>query len=318
MTYQVLARKWRPKKFQDVIGQEHITRSLQNAILRKKIGHAYLLTGTRGIGKTSVARIFAKALRCENLLEDINACGKCPSCLDFADESSLNIHEIDGASNNSVENVRDLIGEVHFLPTTGKYRVYIIDEVHMLTPQAFNVLLKTLEEPPAHVIFIFATTEPDKLLGTVLSRCQRFDFKMASTVELFEHVKQIALVEEIKFENDNAITAICKEGKGSVRDTLTLLDQVLSFADDKYISEEILVIALGLARTSAILDLMENILGCDVEAVSKIYRNLLRENIPVKNIINSLLDQFFNLTQKEPGPETFWIYETLAKDSMWG
>ncbi len=318
MTYQVLARKWRPKKFQDVIGQEHITRSLQNAILRKKIGHAYLLTGTRGIGKTSVARIFGKALRCENLLEDINACGKCPSCLDFANDSSLNIHEIDGASNNSVENVRDLIGEVHFLPTTGKYRVYIIDEVHMLTSQAFNVLLKTLEEPPAHVIFIFATTEPDKLLGTVLSRCQRFDFKMASTVELFEHVKQIALVEEIKFENDNAIMAICKEGRGSVRDTLTLLDQVLSFADDKYISEEILVIALGLARTSAILDLMDTILGSDVEAVSKIYRNLLRENIPVKNIINSLLDQFFNLTQEEPGPETFWIYETLAKDSMWG
>ncbi len=318
MSYQVLARKWRPKKFQDVIGQEHITRSLQNAILRKKIGHAYLLTGTRGIGKTSVARIFAKALRCQNLLEDGNACGKCISCLDFEGEGSLNIHEIDGASNNSVENIRDLIGEVHFLPTTGKYRVYIIDEVHMLTSQAFNVLLKTLEEPPAHVIFIFATTEPDKMLGTVLSRCQRFDFKMATAEELFKHIKQVAQVEDIKFENDDAIMAICKEGKGSVRDTLTLLDQILSFTDDKFISEEILVMALGLARTSAVKDLMEAIWTGDVENVSKIYRGLLSENIPVKNIISSLSDQFFNLAQKEPSPETFWIYENLAKDSMWG
>ena len=320
MAYQVLARKWRPKKFQDVIGQEHITRSLQNAIQRKKIGHAYLLTGTRGIGKTSVARIFAKALRCENLTEDINACGKCPSCQDFAGESSLNIHEIDGASNNSVENVRDLIGEVHFLPTNGKYRVYIIDEVHMLTPQAFNVLLKTLEEPPAHVIFIFATTEPDKLLGTVLSRCQRFDFKMASTSELFEHLKHIAKAEEIRFENDEAILAICREGRGSVRDTLTLLDQVLSFSQDKFIGEEILVMALGLARTSAIVEIVESVLKGDVDNVSKVYRGLLRENIPVKNITYSLLDQFFNLTQKSdyPKAEIFWIYENLAKDSMWG
>lgn len=320
MAYQVLARKWRPKKFQDVIGQEHITRSLQNAIQRKKIGHAYLLTGTRGIGKTSVARIFAKALRCENLTEDINACGKCPACQDFAGESSLNVHEIDGASNNSVENVRDLIGEVHFLPTNGKYRVYIIDEVHMLTPQAFNVLLKTLEEPPAHVIFIFATTEPDKLLGTVLSRCQRFDFKTASTGDLFEHVKHIAQAEGITFENDEAIMAICREGRGSVRDTLTLLDQVLSFAEDKFIGEEILVMALGLARTSAIVGIVGSVLKGDVDNVSKVYRGLLRENIPVKNIVHSLLDQFFNLTQKSdyPKAEIFWIYENLAKDSMWG
>ena len=320
MAYQVLARKWRPKKFQDVIGQEHITRSLQNAILRKKIGHAYLLTGTRGIGKTSVARIFAKALRCENLTEDINACGKCPACLDFAGESSLNVHEIDGASNNSVENVRDLIGDVHFLPTNGKYRIYIIDEVHMLTTQAFNVLLKTLEEPPAHVIFIFATTEPDKLLGTVLSRCQRFDFKMASTSELSELVKHIAHEEDIKFENDQAIMAICQEGRGSVRDTLTLLDQVLSFAEDKFIGEEVLVMALGLARTSAVKEIVENILKGDVENVSRVYRGLLRENIPVKNIAYSLLDQFFNLTQTSDSPkaELFWIYENLAKDSMWG
>jgi DNA polymerase III gamma/tau subunit len=170
------------------------------------------------------------------------------------------------------------------------------------------------------VIFIFATTEPDKLLGTVLSRCQRFDFKTASTVELFEHVKHIAQAEGIKFENDEAIMAICREGRGSVRDTLTLLDQVLSFAEDKFIGEEILVMALGLARTSAILEIVGSVLKGDVDNVSKVYRGLLRENIPVKNIVHSLLDQFFNLTQKSdyPKAEIFWIYENLAKDSVWG
>ncbi len=322
MSYQVLARKWRPTTFQDVIGQEHITRSLSNAILRQKIGHAYLLSGTRGIGKTSVARIFAKALRCNNVLEDGNACGTCSSCLEFNTGNSLNVHEIDGASNNSVDNIRDLIGEVHFLPTNGKYRIYIIDEVHMLSTAAFNVLLKTLEEPPEHVIFIFATTEPGKLLGTVLSRCQRFDFKMATQADLVAHVKKIASAEGIEFESEESIEQICREGRGSVRDTLTLLDQVLSFAGDKFVSEEILVTSLGLARTSAVKEMMYALLDGDLKDISRKFRGLLGENIPLKNIVYALLDQLFELIEigdfsKYSRPELFWIYETLSKDSQW-
>ncbi|RLA64209.1 MAG: DNA polymerase III subunit gamma/tau [Epsilonproteobacteria bacterium] len=323
MSYQVLARKWRPTTFKDVIGQEHITRSLANAILRKKIGHAYLLSGTRGIGKTSVARIFAKALRCNNVLEDGNACGTCSSCLEFNTGNSLNVHEIDGASNNSVDNIRDLIGEVHFLPTSGKYRIYIIDEVHMLSTAAFNVLLKTLEEPPEHVIFIFATTDPGKLLGTVLSRCQRFDFKMATQADLVNHVKKIASAEGIEFESIDSIEQICREGRGSVRDTLTLLDQVLSFAGDKLVTEEILVTSLGLARTTAVRGLMYALLNGDVKDCSSKYRGLLNENIPLKNIVYALLDQVFELIERGnfneySRPELFWIYETLSKDSQWG
>jgi len=323
MSYQVLARKWRPTTFQDVIGQEHITRSLSNAILRQKIGHAYLLSGTRGIGKTSVARIFAKALRCNNVLEDGNACGTCSSCLEFNTGNSLNVHEIDGASNNSVDNIRDLIGEVHFLPTHGKYRIYIIDEVHMLSTAAFNVLLKTLEEPPEHVIFIFATTDPAKLLGTVLSRCQRFDFKLATQVDLVAHVKKIAGAEGIEFESEESIEQIAREGRGSVRDTLTLLDQVLSFAGDKFVSEEILVTSLGLARTSAVKEMMHAMLAGDLKACSKNYRGLLSENIPLKNIVYALLDQVFELIESKDfseysRPELFWVYETLSKDSQWG
>ena len=163
-----MARKWRPKQFSEVLGQEHITRTLKNSVLNKKIAHAYLLTGTRGIGKTSIARVFAKAIRCENLSETGEPCLVCQSCEDIEKSSSINYIEIDGASNNSVENIRDLIETVQYLPSSGAYKIYVIDEVHMLSVSAFNALLKTLEEPPKHVVFIFATTDPQKLLGNGL------------------------------------------------------------------------------------------------------------------------------------------------------
>lgn len=320
MSYQVLARKWRPKKFQDVIGQEHVTKSLQNAIANDKIGHAYMLVGTRGVGKTSVARIFAKAIRCESRAADQNACGECRACLDFDTETSMNVIEIDGASNNSVDNIRDLISNVHYLPTSGKYKVYIIDEVHMLSANAFNALLKTLEEPPAHVIFIFATTEAHKLLGTVLSRCQRFDFKNVPTERLAQHVKEIAAVEGVKFENDTIITQIAQQGRGSVRDTLSLLDQVLTFSENSFISEATLTFSLGIASTKTIGELKSAILNENTEKVSAIYNGLLLENVSTKNILSSLLDDLskeITVNKNFSKAELIWVYETVARETTW-
>lgn len=337
MAYQVLARKWRPKQFQDVIGQAHITNSLQNAIIRNRLGHAYIMTGTRGIGKTSVARIFAKALRCENRLEDGNPCLTCPSCLELDSGSSMNVIEIDGASNNSVDDVRDLINNVHYLPTTGEYKIYIIDEVHMLSTSAFNALLKTLEEPPAHAKFIMATTEPHKLLETVLSRCQRFDFRNATVNDLTQHVEKIAEEEGIKFQNKRMIRQICRQGKGSVRDTLSLLDQVLSFTENNEVTEEALVISLGLTSTTALYDMTCGLFSGDVPKVSNTYRSMLNENIPVKNIITAFLDHLFEIVTHIDDrsylesemlvdtaqsdilsrAELLWIFETLGKESGW-
>ena len=320
MSYQVLARKWRPKKFQDVIGQAHVTKSLQNAIAKDKIGHAYMLVGTRGVGKTSVARIFAKAIRCENITTDIDACNVCKACLDFDTETSMNIIEIDGASNNSVDNIRELISNVHYLPTSGRFKVYIIDEVHMLSTNAFNALLKTLEEPPAHVVFIFATTEAQKLLGTVLSRCQRFDFRNVPVETLVVHVKEISKEEGIKFEQEGLINQLAILGRGSVRDTLSLLDQVLTFSENNFVKEETLTISLGVAGPKSISAIKEAIYDGDTESLSKIYSKLLFENVPAKNIASSLLDELFNNLKVKGAlseAELIWIYETIARETTW-
>ena len=337
MEYQVLARKWRPKTFEEVIGQRHITNSLQNAISQNKIGHAYILTGTRGIGKTSVARLFAKALRCEQLVDNKNPCGHCDGCLDFDSNSSMNVLEIDGASNNSVDDARDIINNVHYLPTSGKYKIYIIDEVHMLSPNAFNALLKTLEEPPEHVIFIFATTEPHKLLGTVLSRCQRFDFRNASLKDLVTHLKMIGESESIKVENEKVYQQIAKLGSGSVRDTLSLLDQVLSFSTDNVITEEVLANSLGLAKTTSIAELTTALLLGEVKSVSNNYRKLIHENIQLKNIVTSLLDFIYETIENIDDnqylennlklntqtledistPELMWIFENIGREANW-
>ena len=330
MGYQVLARKWRPKRFQEVIGQDHIVRSLTNVLRSKKIGHAYLMVGTRGVGKTTLARIFARAIRCEDLSEDANPCGRCPSCGEKLND--FNIIEIDGASNNSVDEIRGLIGNVRYLPTRGLFKVYIVDEVHMLSKSAFNAFLKTLEEPPSHIVFIFATTDPEKLLRTVLSRCQRFDFREVAFDVLCQHIGMIATHENITFPEESLIREIARIGDGSVRDALSALDQVLSYCTDGVVTEEILTASLGIARRSKVRELLDNILLGNAKVVSSLYREMTAQNIPLKNVAHSLLDVLFHMieswdTEKTVShqlkegiseSELYWIYQEMVRDLDWG
>ena len=275
MSFQVLSRKYRPKLFGEIVGQEHITRTLQNALKNETVGHSYLFAGTRGIGKTSAARIFAKALTCQSPQKDGNPCLKCPSCTGIDSGASIDVQEIDGASHSGVEHIRSLVENVQYLPSLGRYKVYIIDEVHMLSTQAFNALLKTLEEPPAHVVFILATTEPEKLLETVLSRCQRFDFRNAGPQTLFEHLLEILKRENIVIEED-ALRHIGRLAKGSFRDALSLLEQVLGHSPDGHITEEIITLSLGLARGQSLKLLSRSIVVGDIEVLESTYRQCLR------------------------------------------
>lgn len=337
MSYQVLARKYRPAKFQDFVGQEHIVKTIVNSLREERFGHAYIFSGTRGIGKTTIARIFAKALRCESRDEQQNPCGDCGACHDFDSAASMNVVEIDGASNNSVDDIRELISNISYLPSNGKYKVYIIDEVHMLSNSAFNALLKTLEEPPEHAIFLMATTEPEKLLGTVLSRCQRFDFINATVEELRSHIINIAELENIKFAQEELIETLAKLGNGSFRDTLSLFDQVLSFSYGQEITEDIFARALGIAKLSSIKSLIDNIVASQTQELTKTFNMLISQNIGLNNIVKSILENLFSiiiakdfndknrvqskingeLFDKTTRAELYWIYETLAKDFAW-
>jgi DNA polymerase-3 subunit gamma/tau len=337
MAYQVLARKWRPRQFEEVVGQGHVTRTLQNAIKQNKLAHAYLFTGTRGVGKTSIARLFAKAIRCENHKPDFNPCLVCESCKDIDSGSSMDYTEIDGASNNSVEDVRSLIENVQYLPTRGKHKIYVIDEVHMLSVSAFNALLKTLEEPPAHAIFILATTDPQKLLGTVISRCQRYDFKNVPVEVLSQHLQNIAKAENITFDGPKLAEKLAELGRGSVRDTLSIFDQVLGLSGNNTVTEESLTQALGLAGTSAMKTVLSSILKGDSKTCSSLYKQLIDENIDLKKLCDQILDGFYRVINHIDDQkvlfkdeiidhdalkditiaELFWIYETLVKDFSW-
>jgi DNA polymerase-3 subunit gamma/tau len=226
----VSARKYRPQLFDAVVGQSHITTTLKNAIRHNQLAHAFLFCGPRGVGKTTCARILAKTINCEKITKEGEACNKCPSCVSFNEGTSLNIHELDAASNNSVDDIRTLVDQVRFAPQAGKYKVYIIDEVHMLSSSAFNAFLKTLEEPPSYAIFILATTEKHKILPTILSRCQIFDFKRITTSDTVEHLQDICKKEEVKAEKP-ALQIIAQKSEGCMRDALSIMDKIVSFTN---------------------------------------------------------------------------------------
>ncbi|MDE6276058.1 MAG: DNA polymerase III subunit gamma/tau [Clostridia bacterium] len=260
-SYTSLYRKYRPDSFDKMLGQKHIIKTLSNAVLAGKISHAYLFTGTRGTGKTSTAKIFAKAINCLSPRPDGSPCGECEVCKALSSPNNMDILEMDAASNNSVDDIRDLIEKVKYVPVACKYKVYIIDEVHMLTMQAFNALLKTLEEPPEHTVFILATTEVHKLPQTILSRCMRFDFRLLSTVELADYLAGIFDKEGREYQKE-AVRAIAEAGDGSVRDMLSVADMCLSYTQDKLTYEDVLEV-LGASSPKLVVELCSAIIDHD-------------------------------------------------------
>lgn len=291
--YIPLYRKYRPKNLQEVVGQEHVKTALTNAINLNKISHAYLFTGPRGTGKTSIARILAKSLNCQEG-PTLTPCENCPSCIDIKNSNPMDVIEIDAASNRSVEDARNILEKIQYVPTNGKFKIYIIDEVHMLTKEAFNTLLKTLEEPPENVIFILATTEPHKVLETITSRCQRFDFRRITTDDIITHLKHIAKIEKIKIEDD-ALFTIAKNAAGGMRDSLALLDQVSVLGSEKSITTEDLNKLLGRISFDTLLTLTNEIIDSKpqnaIELLEKIYNS---GNEPTQ-ILTNLMGYLKNL-----------------------
>ncbi|MFH1994702.1 MAG: DNA polymerase III subunit gamma/tau [Nitrospinota bacterium] len=302
MTYQISARKWRPQTFEEVVGQEQIARTLQNALSANRIAHAYLFCGMRGVGKTTMARIFAKALNCLNEPTK-GPCNNCDMCHDITKGSSPDVIEIDGASNTSVDDVRELRQNVRYAPARGKYKVYIVDEVHMLSKSAFNAFLKTLEEPPPHTVFIFATTEPHKIPETIHSRCQTFVFKGCSKVDIAAQLNKIAKEDGITFEGQG-IDIIANGAGGSMRDALVFFDQVVSYAG-KNVSEEKVREVLGVAGMARISAIIDSVITGDVKGIVSHVREVEQEGVDLKNLSQDILHYLRNMTicklTSEPG-----------------
>ena len=293
MSYLVLARKYRPQTFDDLLGQEHVTRTLTNAIKLNRIAHGYLFTGTRGVGKTTVARIFAKALNCESADGPTpTPCGKCASCKEIASSTSADVFEIDAASNTGVDDIRELRENVKYLPSRSRYKVYIVDEVHMLSKNAFNALLKTLEEPPPHVVFIFATTEPHKIPDTVLSRTQQYEFKMVGLGPIRDYLAKLMASEEVDAPTD-VLMLVARKAAGSVRDALSYMDQVLSYGPDRPLTE--IAEVLGVVDRQVLLDISAQVLAGDPVAVLDVLGRLGTSNWDVKDLLGDLLEHFRNL-----------------------
>ena len=292
MSYMVIARRWRPQQFDDIIAQEHVSKTLSNTIANNRIAHSYIFTGPRGIGKTSTARILAKALNCEKGPTP-TPCNECASCKAITEGNSLDVLEIDGASNRGIDEIRNLRENIRFTPSMGQYRIYIIDEVHMLTKEAFNALLKTLEEPPKHAIFIFATTEIHRVPATILSRCQRFDFKRIPLKTIISHLQHICESDEIKV-NEEALLQIAKKADGSMRDAQSILDQIISYSG-KEIKFEDVAQALGIIHQDIFFDLTEHIHNNDLKALILLSRDVFNSGYDLNEFLLGLEDHFRNL-----------------------
>ena len=293
MSYTALYRKFRPGEFDDVKGQDHIVTTLKNQIKADRIGHAYLFCGTRGTGKTTVAKIFAKAVNCQHPI-DGSPCGECEMCKAIASGASMNVIEIDAASNNGVDNIREIREEVAYRPAEGKYKVYIIDEVHMLSIGAFNALLKTLEEPPEYVIFILATTEAHKIPITILSRCQRYDFKRISIETIADRLKELMVKEQVEVE-DRAIRYVAKAADGSMRDALSLLDQCIAFYLGQKLTYDHVLEVLGAVDTDVFSKLLRQILERNVAAVLETVEELVMQGRELTQLTNDFTWYLRNL-----------------------
>ena len=293
MSYQVTARKWRPRRFDQVVGQEHITTTLTNALSTGRIAQCYLLCGPRGVGKTTTARILAKALNCANVDASADPCDECPSCKSIAGGTSMDVLEIDGASNNSVDDVRDLREAVHYIPSGGSHKIYIIDEVHMLSTAAFNALLKTLEEPPERVVFVFATTEVQEVPETILSRCQRFNFRRIATKTIASHLRTIVSAEQINAD-DEALFLLARRADGALRDAESLLDQVVSFNAEQLTAATVGEV-LGLVDGGVFFDVIDAIFQADTSRVLGLLSEVVDAGGDVDEFVRGLIEHIRHL-----------------------
>lgn len=313
MSYKSLYRKYRPMRFEDVCGQQFIVKTLSNAIKNNKIGHAYLFCGTRGTGKTTIAKIFAKLVNCLNPLDNV-PCGECEICLNENTDEIPDIIEIDAASNNGVDEIRELKNKIKLMPVMCKYKVYIIDEVHMLSTGAFNALLKTLEEPPEHVIFILATTEPQKLPITIISRCQRFDFKKINVLDISKRLKYISQKEGIDID-DEAIEEIAKLSEGAMRDAIGLLDQISSFADSKITVEDIYTIR-GSVSNRVLIELIEKYIDNDASSILSIVDDIYLSGKDFYRLSEDILVFYRNMLISKVAPSYFEDKALQLKDDI--